>query len=107
MQMHLFRMEALTIHPAKNLISNIGFDAVGTHTWVNDGRGGRKLEAILPIVHSTNRVINYTLDVDCFGKTYPLPFYKNMVQFVYQYMLRSHGVLHALLILYKKIKNSL
>ena len=107
MQMHLFRMEALTIHPAKNLISNIGFDAVGTHTWVNDGRGGRKLEAILPIVHSNNRVINYTLDVDCFGKTYPLPFYKNMVQFVYQYMLRSHGVLHALLILYKKIKNSL
>ena len=105
MQMALFRKEAITIHPAKNLISNIGFDAEGTHTLSNDGRGNREVFGILPLSHPAEITINHPMDVDCFGKTQPQSCYKNIVQFLYQYMLRSHGVLHALLILYKKIKN--
>ena len=105
MQMHLFKNEAVTIHPQKNLISNIGFDAEGTHTWTNDGRGGRDVMPILPLHHPKEIEINHTIDVDCFGKTKPQSACKNMVQFLYQYMLRSNGVLHAILVAYKKLKN--
>ena len=105
MQMHLFRIEALTVHPNKNLVSNIGFDTEGTHTWVNDGRGGRKLEGILPLTHPSEVKINNKMDVDCFGKTQPLSWQQNIVKFVYQYMLHSKGILHTCLMLYKKIKN--
>ena len=105
MQMHLFRNNAVTIHPSKNLISNIGFDAEGTHTLSNDGRGDREVYPILPLVHPDAITINNAMDVDCFGKTQPQSAYKNLVQFVYQYMLRSHGVLHTILMAYKKLKN--
>lgn len=105
MQMTLFRNGAMTIHPQKNLISNIGFDAEGTHTLSNDGRGDREVYPILPLVHPDAITINHAMDVDCFGKTRPQSVYKNLVQFVYQYMLRSNGVLHAILIIYKKLKN--
>ena len=105
MQMVLFRNEAVTVHPAKNLISNIGFDAEGTHTLSNDGRGDREVFGVLPLTHPTDKTINHPMDVDCFGKTQPQSCYRNTVQFLYQYMLRNHGVLHALLNLYKKIKN--
>ena len=105
MQMALFRNEAVTIHPAKNLISNIGFDAEGTHTLSNDGRGDKEVFAVLPLTYPTDRMINHAMDVNCFGKTQPQSGYKNVVQFLYQYMLRSHGILHSFLILYKRIKN--
>ena len=105
MQMTLFRNGAMTIHPQKNLISNIGFDAEGTHTLSNDGRGDREVYPILPLVHPDAITINHAMDVDCFGKTQPQSAYKNLVQFVYQYMLRSKGVLHAMLMAYKKLKN--
>lgn len=105
MQMTLFRNEAITIHPAKNLISNIGFDAAGTHTLSNDGRGNREVFGILPLVHPIERIINHTMDVDCFGKTYTQSYYRNAIQFLYQYMLSSRGLLHSLLVLHKKIKN--
>lgn len=104
MQMLLFRKNAITIHPHKNLISNIGFDAEGTHTLSNDGRGNREVYSILPIVYPDDIIINNALDVDCFGKTKPVSLYKNMAQFIYQYMLRSHGVLHVILMIYKKLK---
>lgn len=107
MQMHLFRNNAITIHPQKNLISNIGFDAEGTHTLANDGRGDREIYPILPLVHPNDITINNALDVDCFGKTQPQSAYKNVVQFMYQYMLRSRGVLHVLLMKYKKLKGML
>ena len=105
MQMHLFRNNAVTIHPIKNLISNIGFDAEGTHTLSNDGRGDREVYPILPLVHPNSMSINHAMDVDCFGKTHPQSVYKNWVQFMYQYMLRSKGILHAMLMAYKKLKN--
>ena len=106
MQMHLFKNAAVTIHPSKNLISNIGFDAEGTHTLANDGRGDREVYPILPLVHPSAITINNAMDVDCFGKTKPQSLYRNVVQFAYQYMLRSHGVLHAILMVYKKLKNA-
>lgn len=105
MQMHLFRNNAITIHPQKNLISNIGFDAEGTHTLSNDGRGEREVFPVLPLNHPTDIIINNAMDVDCFGKTQPQSLYKDLVQFTYQYMLHSRGLMYALLKLYKKIKN--
>lgn len=107
MQMVLFRNEAITIHPATNLISNIGFDAAGTHTLSNDGRGDRDVFGILPLRHPIDKKINHKMDVNCFGKTTPHSYFENMVQFVYQYMLRSRGMLQQLLNVYKKMKYKL
>lgn len=106
MQMHLFRNSMITIHPKVNLISNIGFDAEGTHTLSNDGRGDKEVFPILPLQHPSDRKIHNTLDVDCFGKTKPLSIYKNTIQFIYQYMLHSTGVLNRILMAYKRIKSN-
>lgn len=106
MQMHLFKNAAVTIHPKTNLVSNIGFDTEATHTMANDGRGGREVKPILPLRHPQTIEINHTMDVDCFGKTKPQSAYSNLVQFAYQYMLRSRGVIHAILMAYKKLKNA-
>ena len=104
MQMVLFRNEAVTIHPAKNLISNIGFDTEATHSLSNDGRGAREVFGILPLTHPTKRIINQPMDIDCFGKTQPQSYYNDLVQFIYQYMLHSRGVLYVMLLIYKKLK---
>ncbi len=68
MQIHLFRHNALTIHPAVNLISNIGFDAEGTHTTWNDGRGVKSVFPILPLMHPKSMQVNYAMDANCFAK---------------------------------------
>ena len=68
MQIHLFRNNALTVHPAVNLISNIGFDPEGTHTTWNDGRGDKSVFPILPLIHPDNLDINLPMDADCFAK---------------------------------------
>ena len=68
MQIHLFRNNALTIHPKVNLISNIGFDAEGTHTLTNDGRGDKSVFPILPLQHPSTMTIDNRMDCDCFGK---------------------------------------
>jgi len=69
MQIHLFCQGALTIHPAVNLISNIGFDPEGTHTKSDDGRGDKAYYGILPLMHPTKMsVLDNRLDVSCFGK---------------------------------------
>ena len=106
MQMHLFKNAAVTIHPKTNLVSNIGFDTEATHTMANDGRGGREVKPILPLRHPQTIEINHTMDLDCFGKTKPQSAYSNLVHFAYQYMLRSRGVMHAILMAYKKLKNA-
>lgn len=67
MQIHLFRKNALTIHPKVNLISNIGFDPEGTHTHFDDGRGGKAVFPILPLQHPTIKSINAHRDADCFA----------------------------------------
>lgn len=68
MQIHLFKHEALTIHPKVNLISNIGFDAEGTHTLTNDGRGDKEVFPILPLTHPTDMTVDLPMDADCFAK---------------------------------------
>lgn len=68
MQIHLFKNNALTIHPAVNLISNIGFDAEGTHTLTNDGRGDKSVFPILPLTHPKSMTVNYAMDAMSFAK---------------------------------------
>ena len=68
MQIHLFKNNALTIHPAVNLISNIGFDAEGTHTTRNDGRGDKSVFPIMPLVHPKNIEVDTEMDAICFAK---------------------------------------
>lgn len=68
MQIHLFKNNALTIHPKVNLISNIGFDAEGTHTTYNNGDGDRPVYPILPLTHPSSMLIDYMMDEVCFAK---------------------------------------
>ncbi len=68
MQIHLFKNSALTIHPKRNLISNIGFDAEGTHTLYNDGRGDKSVYPILPLIHPSSLQVDYMMDEVCFAK---------------------------------------
>ena len=68
MQIHLFKNNALTIHPKVNLISNIGFDAEGTHTLWNDGRGDKTVFPIMPLTHPTTMNIDFMMDAKCFAK---------------------------------------
>jgi hypothetical protein len=68
MQIHLFKHSALTIHPKRNLISNIGFDAEGTHTLYNDGRGDKSVFPILPLTHPSSLQVDYMMDEICFAK---------------------------------------
>ena len=68
MQIHLFRNNALTIYPKVNLISNIGFDAEGTHTTWNDGRGDKSVFPILPLEHPTTMTVDCAMDAECFAK---------------------------------------
>ena len=68
MQIHLFKNNALTIHPAVNLISNIGFDSEGTHTTWNDGRGDKSVFPILPLIHPKNTKVDTEMDANCFAK---------------------------------------
>jgi len=106
MQIHLFISNALTIHPKVNLISNIGFDAEGTHTLTNDGRGDKSVFPILPLTHPKEIVIaDYPLDVECFGKTQPQKLWPWLVHHIYLQMLYSDGLLHKLLMKYKAIKH--
>ena len=68
MQIHLFRSNALTIHPRVNLISNIGFDAEGTHTLKDDGRGDKPVYPILPLQHPDSFDVDTKMDAICFAK---------------------------------------
>ena len=106
MQIHLFLNSALTIHPKVNLISNIGFDAEGTHTLANDGRGDKSVFPILPLTHPVEIVVkDNAMDIDCFGKTKPERFWKWLKHHIYLEFLYSDGVTHKLLMKYKSIKH--
>ncbi len=106
MQIHLFLNNALTIHPKVNLISNIGFDAEGTHTLANDGRGDKSVFPILPLVHPKEVLIaDYPQDVDCFGKTQPQTTWRWLKHHIYLEFLYSNGVVHKLLMKYKALKH--
>jgi len=106
MQIHLFKNSYITIHPQKNLISNIGFDAEGTHTLGNDGRGDKETFPILPLNHPEILAVDTCRDAHCFAKTHSHGFWKDTLTNLYQDMLWSNGLGHKLLKIYKKFKGS-
>lgn len=106
MQINLFMHNALTIPPIVNLISNIGFDAEGTHTLSNDGLGERSVFPILPLEHPKEMcVADNVMDIDCFGKTHPESFVKWLKKRIYNNMYYSDGISHRLLVQYKSRKH--
>lgn len=105
MQILLFQHSALTIHPAVNLISNIGFDAAGTHTLANDGRGEKTVYPILPLTHPFEKQVDLSVDANCFAKAIPAGWWHDCISRVYRDMLYSKGCGHWLLMNYKKLKH--
>lgn len=83
MQIHLFRQNALTIHPPVNLISNIGFDAEGTHTKGNDGRGDREVYPILPLSHPETVTADSKRDMRCWAKKQSKGLLKDILYIIY------------------------
>ena len=105
MQIHLFRHDALTIHPKVNLISNIGFDSEGTHTFTNeDQRGDRPVFPILPLTHPDSRAVDLERDARCWAKARSQGWLKDNLNYWYQSLLWSHGLGHRLLMAYKGMK---
>jgi hypothetical protein len=92
MQIHLFMNHALTIHPKVNLISNIGFDAEGTHTLYNDGRGDKKVFPILPLEHPVTMAVNCVMDADCFAKRKSRGWLMDMLSFMKHLLKKSNKV---------------
>jgi len=105
MQIHLFLQRAYTIHPQKNLISNIGFDAEGTHTWGDDGRADRPVYPILPLVHPKEIYVDEIIDhAAIWSRANSRGWIKDTINYMYKSMLFSDGVANKLLKLYKKMK---
>jgi hypothetical protein len=105
MQIHLFRASGLVIHPASNLVSNIGFDAEGTHTSENDGRGNLPTYPILPLRHPEGKSVDQRMDSKAFAKTHSRGLWKDTVSNLYRQMLYDEGIWHWLLQLYKRMKH--
>ena len=104
MQILLFRQSALTIHPRCNLVSNIGFDAEGTHTTWNDGQGNKEVFPILPLVHPKYQVVDKKRDAFCWAKAQSKGWLKDMLNYLYESLLWSNGFGHKMLMAYKKLK---
>lgn len=105
MQIHLFNQSAYTIHPQRNLISNIGFDAEGTHTWNNDGRGGKQVFPILPLSHPCKISVNPIKDhAAIWSRANSKGMLKDMISYVYKSMYYGNSCCKTMLIRYKSIK---
>lgn len=105
MQIHLFRKNALTIHPRCNLISNIGFDNEGTHTLDNhDNRGNRPVYPILPLTHPDTIKVDKERDRRCFTKNRSLGWFRDYISYIYSDLLWSDGIGHKLLVWYKRLR---
>ncbi len=105
MQIHLFNQHAYTIHPQKNLISNIGFDAEGTHTWGDDGRADRPTYPILPLHHPEKIVVDVAKDhAAIWSRANSYGWMKDTINYMYRSILYSKGLMHSFLMVYKKIK---
>ncbi len=105
MQIHLFRNSALTIHPQRNLVSNIGFDEEGTHTLSNlDDRGNKEVFPILPLTHPEGQFVDKKRDAYCWAKAQSKGWLKDMISYVYESLLWSEGLCHKLLMCYKKMR---
>jgi len=106
MQILLFKNNALTIHPKVNLVSNIGFDAEGTHTLKNDGRGDKPVYSIMPLTHPQSQQIDLDLDAKCFAKALSKGWIRDTWNYIYLKMLYSNDWRHRLLMVYKRIKDN-
>ena len=105
MQIHLFKISALTIHPKVNLVSNIGFDGAGTHTLSNyDNRGDRPVFPILPLTHPTAQVVDKDRDARCWAKAQSKGWMKDEISYLYERLLWSDGLGHKILMQYKKMR---
>lgn len=105
MQIHLFRSSAMTIHPQRNLVSNIGFDNEGTHTLSNyDNRGNREVFPILPLTHPVEQFVDKKRDAYCWAKVRSQSWLKDEIDYLYQGLLWSDGLGHKILILYKRLR---
>ena len=105
MQIHLFRNEALTIHPRCNLVSNIGFDEEGTHTLNNDdNRGNHEVFPILPLTHPNCQKVDKQRDAYCWAKDRNKGWLKDEISYFYQNLLWSDGIGHGMLMAYKKLR---
>ena len=105
MQIHLFRNNAMTIHPQRNLVSNIGFDSEGTHTLSNyDNRGNRTVFPILPLTHPEEQIVDKKRDAYCWAKVRSQGWLKDEIDYLYQSLLWSDGLGHKLLMVYKKLR---
>ena len=106
MQIHLFKNSGLTIHPQKNLVSNIGFDGEGTHTLANEsGMGDRPVFSILPLLHPESMTVDIRRDYECFAKSHSRGRIKDTVSRIYKSMLFDRGALHEALMAYKRLKH--
>lgn len=104
MQIYLFRNSDLTIHPQKNLVSNIGFDGEGTHTLSNyDHRGGRPVYPMLPLTHPKEQIVDKKRDAYCWAKAQSKGWLKDEINYLYESLLWSNGLGHKLLMCYKKM----
>lgn len=83
MQIHLFRQNAVTVHPCANLISNIGFDIEGTHTTSNDGRGNQKIFSIMPLKHPKKVEVDTARDMRCWAKKQSRGALKDIIFIIY------------------------
>ena len=105
MQIHLFRNSALTIHPQRNLVSNIGFDEAGTHTLSNHSNlGDRPVFPILPLTHPQEQVVNKKRDAYCWAKAQSRGWLKDEFNYLYESLLWSDSLGHKLLMRYKQMK---
>lgn len=106
MQIHLFKHDGLTIHPQRNLVSNIGFDAAGTHTLDNaDGRGDKEVFPILPLTHPEGKRVDTRRDYLCFAKRHSDGWFRDVIHYLYLCMLFNQGFIHKCLMLYKRFKH--
>lgn len=105
MQIHLFRNNALTIHPQRNLISNIGFDGEGTHTLDNNNnRGGKPVFPIMPLTHPSSIAVDVKRDALCWAKGQSQSWAKDLLTLLYNHLLWSSGPGHYILMKYKQIR---
>ena len=84
MQILLFNRRLLTIHPAVNLISNIGFDNEGTHTLENDGNGNLPQFPILPLTHPKYIRVNKRKDYRCWSKAKAENYSVNFIKLTFE-----------------------
>lgn len=105
MTIHIINSGGMCINPQVNLICNIGFDADGTHTLSNDGRGNKAVYPILPLIHPERIDVDKKRDYECFAKKNSKGWFKDMVSYIYGLMFYSSSWTHQLLMAYKRIKN--